>query len=362
MNSKSKNQPLSGSQPSISSHVSQENFVSRPIRLPDLGAALEVCQEGNIISPSERSLILATLGDLLATRRMFGVVVLDIRRPSNKQIVGVGAGGFITDEFHETLWAGKTDSYLLHAIAKQASIATKLPPSVSNAEASQYPVLDFDGVIARNHPQGGLHFAGLLFGDMAAHLSIDEAMAVRNRLLVSMTNEFRGYYLKTWTKEVYGNREYELFRDKFGAYLVRSYELSTLKEDRQPFLMGADREHALSPDRESSPVHSAFVWCSPKIHFTEAERKVLQVASRHGSDETISFHLGVTKITVRRQLDKALQRAEESAVVGKLYQSGMGKLISQATSRADRLQALVDYVKDYPEEVRPHWYSLQEIQ
>jgi hypothetical protein len=112
MNSNSKDQPSASSKPSISSHASQENFESRPIRLPDLEAALEVCQEGNIISPSERSLILTALGELLATRRIFGVVVIDIRRPPNKQIVGVGAGGFITDEFHETLWAGKTDSYL----------------------------------------------------------------------------------------------------------------------------------------------------------------------------------------------------------------------------------------------------------
>ena len=329
--------------------VASPDLFARPIRLRDIPAALAVSQEGKQVSPAERASTCEALGDLLKQRRMFGVVVLDNRRPPQKQVVGIGTGGFLTDDFQSALWGQQADSYLLRRILR------------SPKEHSS-PLSDFEETFTNNTPEKGLNFTGLLFGDLGEQLSAERAGQVRDRLFEAMLQSLRGYYLRTWTKEVYGDENFQKFQNIFGAKLVRAHELPDRTEHQQPFLMGLTREEALAPEREGRPVRYAFAWHSPKIGFTKAERKVLQMASRYRTHETIARHLDIAASTVRSQMDSALRRAELSAEFGDLSRTVEGGYLRQCQERSDKWATLLDYLASHPEELRPHWHSLTDLQ
>lgn len=324
-------------------------FLARPIRLSDLPAALDVSQEGGQLPASERTATIKGLSILLEQRQMFGVVIVDNRRPDRKQVVGIGTGGFLTDEFHSDLWGGKLDSYLLRAI-------------LQSPQKAPLPLHGFDATLAANTPEKGLHFSGLLFGDLGDQLSTEHAMLVRDRLLESMQQSLRGYYLRTWTKEVFGPQNHFKFQNIFGAKLIRSSQIPGVAEDQQPFLMGITREEALSPEREGRPIRSAFSWHSPKIGFTKAERKVLQMAGRYRTHQTIARHLDIAPSTVRTEMDSALRRAEQSAVSGELARTVVGEQLRQCQTRGERWAIVLEYLATHPEETRPYWHSLTDLQ
>jgi hypothetical protein len=319
---------------------------ARDICISDFEEALSVSQEGRWISSEDRKCIINLLTRLLSENRMFGVVVTDSARPSKKQIVGVGAGTFVSDVFLEQVWSGQAPPYLLRALCGMEELPCLLPKEI----------------FATNHAGDGVNFLGLLYGDNPTQESDEADSTIRDTLFQTFQENLQGYYLKTWTKEVYGESRLRIFTNGFGAKPRFMPDLPDISVEERPHIMGATREESGAPECEGRPVRFIFNWQSPRVHYTFAERKLLQMGMYFRTQPEIAAQLGVEVRTVRTQLQSALDRTQESALSGVLAGTREGKtFLASLERRGDKFRPLYEFVSRFPEELRPHWRGAEDI-
>jgi DNA-binding NarL/FixJ family response regulator len=319
---------------------------ARDLCISDFDEALSVSQEGCWIDAHDKSRIIALLTRLLSENRMFGVVITDAARLANRHIVGVGAGTFVSDEYIERVWSGQAPPYLLRALCDEKEL----------------PCLSPKEIFSTNHRDNGVNFLGLLYGDNPSQSANEADSTIRDTLFQTFQENLQGYYLKSWTKEVYGEVRLRIFTDGFGAK-PRFMPVETHGEF-SPFIMGATREESLDPACSGRPVRFIFNWQSPRVYYSLAERKVLQMGVDFKTQQDIADCLGITLRTVRAQLGSALRRTEQSALSGALSGTREGKAFLRGLEQSGDQQqnrSLFEFVSKFPEELRPHWRSARDI-
>jgi hypothetical protein len=100
-----------------------------------------------------------------------------------------------------------------------------------------------------------------------------------------------------------------------------------------------------------NPLSFLFYPVTPRIHFSGAEQKVLELALLNESDPEISEDLGVSLDAVKKTWRRAYQRAARAAP----QLLGSGEEIDGSSSRGvEKRRHLLEYVRIHLEELRPH--------
>ena len=310
----------------------------RPTRAEDLNACLGLIQEAPLFDHMERPRLLRLWRETLARRCAESAVIYDEKRPSGSPIVGFGLSVFVTDEFaHEA--------------------KTQLPPYLDKHHRwarGRSPLLDFDAIRKANSG-AGLHLLIMHHGVLENSLTPDEVSHARILLFDAFRAHHRGYRLKDFIDEVYGEAELERYTAR-GPKLLTDYEaffrsgaVSPAPPGRHPYLIGATREEALA--REGTYTFEVFSYVPPRFRFTPEEQELLHHALLGLTDSELGHALHAALATVKKRWASIYDRVA-SADHELLLGTAEG-VSSEGRRGPEKRRRLLVYLRQHLEEMRP---------
>jgi hypothetical protein len=268
---------------------------------------------------------------LLAQRVMFGTLVEQHERNGDVRVVSVGAAvvvqpGFVTHE-RERPRPGIGERVLVSALT---------PPSVALTQSQ-----------AEAHNVGD----GISLVVVLHHWSPAEPVAVqgviRRDLMTSFMNDVRGFHLREILLDI---EEAEAQWGTAGGFRVRSTYREWYERHAEPLprrvQFGVTRDEALA--QEGSVISMLFHDRPPRFDFTAAQRRMLQQALQHKTDEEITQSLGLSMSAVKKTWAAVFERAPMLLADLPAPAAGNG-----TTRGAQKRHRLLTYLRDHPEELKP---------
>lgn len=301
-------------------------LLHRQTQPQDLPAAVELVQDG--FCGAERAL-LPELAEMLAgliTAGCANSVVIEDRSHSPGRLVGFGFSTYVTDAFV--------------AEARQLAEPYLTRQLLLRWQAGRFPGLSQAGIRQANR-EGGLNVVGLHTIWGRPGMSDAQCLPIRDRMLQSLFSTHRGYNIKTFMKEVYGEEERE--RHLVFGFLPFNDYASFSGSDRRPYLVGISREEALDPAREGRFIRELFRHSPPICAFTTSDQELLQLALTGLAESELARILEISRESVKSRWDSVyahLPRGLENA----LFSGSEERLKSRL---------LLNWLRNHPEELRP---------
>jgi hypothetical protein len=163
---------------------------------------------------------------------------------------------------------------------------------------------------------------------------------------------YGGYRLRSAMQVVYGERAAQ-YMQAGGFQVVTSFAHAhgnghkTPPIDERPYLM-LMRKEEVQPSAVN-PLSLLFYPVPPRIRFTPAEQRLLELALLNQSDAEISRDLGVSLDTVKKTWRRIYQRALK--VLPNVLGSDEGD--AGPARGAEKRRHLLDYLRIHLEELRP---------
>ena len=266
---------------------------------------------------------------------LISAVVEDRRRRQGSQIVAVGLTYLVTQQFMDALHGSRWPT-LAHAL-------------VDALEANENPALDRVGVRQANSSVGlNIAFHSIFKQGIEA----DEHFGL---ILERLTRRFfemkSGYNVTQGVTEAIGEEELQLHYAIGGQALdVQLVADAALPPALPCFRIWLHKEVAL--ENPGSQLCRLFLYSPPRFYFSEKEQNLLQQAMQGATDEELASNLGLSLSSVKKRWQSIYERvADEATELLPLLRGGA----SQNGKRGvEKKQKLLEYVRDHPEELRPH--------
>jgi hypothetical protein len=275
------------------------------------------------------------LQHLRDTRQIRVSVVEDPDLPPQDGIQMIGVSGFVNDDFAR--------DYL---VRPQPGLTNLIYELVLNGKS---PLLSEREVAAANSGEG-LHLVMLHFSMRNLNLADEHVQHVMVAVNAAFFFFYGGYRLRTAMQEVYGLqaaqymeaggfhivKEFDRLKGRgvAGAVHDNSFLLLLRREDVQPSVV--------------NPLSFLFYPVPPRIHFSPAERRLLELALLNQSDAEIGEDLGISLETVKKTWRRIYERAAK--VTPQLFSGGLS---ASTTRGAEKRRHLLDYLRIHLEELRP---------
>jgi hypothetical protein len=285
-------------------------------------------------SPRVHGSLLELWQTLSADGRIRMTVVEDQEQPPEQAIQVITASGFANEDF--------VQKYLANP---HPGLAAEVYERVLGGQS---PLLSQREIRAANSDQG-LHLIMLHF----ALRNPDLQDASVQQLMVAVNAAFfffyGGYRLTSAMQEVYGRQAAE-YMEAGGFHIVSDFSdgRASKQRDTDPYLLLL-RKDQVQPS-VVNPLSFLFYPVPPRIHFSVAEQKLLELALLNESDLEISEGLGVSLDAVKKTWRRAYQRAARSAP----HLLGSGEEIDGNSRGVEKRRHLLEYVRIHPEELRAH--------
>lgn len=307
----------------------------RPTTPADFGVCAGIIRDKFIYDETTKARLLCLWDEILRTGRGVSSVIEDGDRLPGNRVVAFGLSLFVSDEFIQ-------------------EAKTCLPPYIGRHILERWsrepsPILSLDE-IRRATDGGGLNVLVLHYGWTQEGYTLQEVASVQNMLPQAFIAHHRGYHLKEFLQEVYGEEDLAklrvanlLLRTDYASLLSRGTKL--LPGDK-PYLVGITREEAT--EFPASLALMVFVHSPPRLHLTIKERVLLRHALDGRTDEELAQALHVSVVTVKKRWEGIYDR-----VIG-LDDELMFPTHPEVGRRgAEKRRRLLAYLRAHPEELRP---------
>lgn len=266
---------------------------------------------------------------------------------SPHKVVGFGMSLFVTDTFMEAC-VQNPERYILHRLMELWQQGTS-------------PILSYRD-IKRCNSHGGLNLLGL-HSSWIQKFEPDtdgaKAMLLRDQMRKSLLRLHKGFKLKSYFKEVYGDAERKRYVD-FGMsvwpsesfYDERNARLTIASARTRPYLVGITRDEALSVAKELCFARPLFAdYHPPKYSLTRCQQEMLLQALHYETDKDIAKALWKGHAAVRQMWKRIAVRIDIDDIEFSLNQSDAPNEDSVGKIRKNRI---VTYLNNHPSELRPH--------
>lgn len=303
----------------------------RPMQAQDVTRCVAIIAANPILAPRYGDAIaelektcLALLGRLAFTAVVFEECVGEGRR-----FVGAGISAFLSDAFVCDI--------------KKPPLGWIGPEIVRRVSRGESPILS-DREVAQANTFGGLN----LFGWHGATSPEDAKRAdILNCVFSSFIELHRGFLIKELLGQADSPEVLQSMRNS-GGYFYNAqrgkFELSTpgTPEEicRRPHLMGSTRE--LSSAGTWLSGSAIFSYQAPRYFFSPSEQRLLQAAMQGSTDVELSEQLGISASSVRKCWLSIYDRVTPK------------HQIANAVRGKGKKHRLLAYLRDHPEELRPH--------
>lgn len=310
-------------------------LTNRPFERADGPACAELLRELAAYPEADRAALPARWRALLAREACIGTVIEARRGHGPAAIVGFGCAAFVTDAWLEQALEAPRPGLALRTLEASVDGAGPIlqPPAIARADAG-----------------GGLNVLILHYAE--ARLADDAAqMDLRYRMLTSFLDSFRGYRLNCVLQELCDEIPHEFIVGGWGRvhsdhadwFAGRGAPLPP--PGRRPYLIVLTRAEALA-DR-GNPMASLFVHTPPRFAFSQAEKAMLRPALRGATDRELARLAGVALPTVKSRWRAVYQR------VAMVDAALLPDPQDRAVRGPEKRRALLDYLRQHPEELRP---------
>ena len=275
---------------------------------------------------------------LIVAGAMRGDVVVDLDQPPDSDVVGFGAGVFVTDAFVR-------------------DAGTSMPPFV-RAQLIETVLQDRSPILSTREicsSEGGLNL--FILDDMLSNpnLSPEELREVRNKGVVAGLARFRCFRLKSWLSEVYGAQTLQMV-EMAGAAVRRDYNeiLShnsvALTPCERPYLVGMTREEALK--RDGSMLSMLFMHTPRILAFRPVEKQVLRLALQGETDEELASSLSVSLSAIKKRWHGIYEHVERANP--NVLREAASDVQTDGVRRSEKRRHLLNYLREHPEEIQPN--------
>jgi DNA-binding CsgD family transcriptional regulator len=267
----------------------------------------------------------------LSTGAVRGGMIEEVHNRSADALVlsAVGASAFVTDEAMAEFLAGDRPMGALDLLRK--------------AGRGEGGILAGESEIAAGNSGDGLNLLVIGFAHRYDNPNDPRCRALLARAIGHFVEAHSGFLLKQAAREDPEPVASVLISS--GMREVRRYRLGEM----EIALTHRRRDDAL-PIFPDSITAQIFAHAPPIIRFSPAQRALLELAGEGLTDEDIGAALGISINTVKRTWKLIYERVEERApqVIG-LRQAGAAHVRG-----AERRRHLMAYLKQHPQELRPH--------
>jgi hypothetical protein len=306
-------------------------LIHRQTQLEDLEKCTLVVQENQLKNTdSLEEELVAVWSELIETSCALSSVI-ENHSTQPVSIVGFGMSVCVTDEYAQEILTSDSP-YLIRDL-------------VARWKQGDHPILNHAEIRAANKKDGvnvlGLH---TIWG--RAGMTDEGCAPIRDKMLDSLFSNHRGYNIKLFMKEVYGDIE----RDRhlaFGFTQLASYDSEMSTPEKHPYLIGLTREKAMSPAYEGRMIREFFRYTRPICTFTPADQATLQLAVTGLSETRIADILGISKNSVKSRWD---------SIYSHLPRQLERDLFKELTDDRQKSHALLHWLRKHSEELRPNLF------
>lgn len=261
-------------------------------------------------------------------------VVEDPEQSPEQALQMIGVSGFVSDDFAER-YLSDPHPGLANEVYKQV-LAGK-SPLLSQSE------------IRTANSGGGLNLVMLHFVLRNPDLGDPKVQDTMVAVNAAFFFFYGGYRLRSAIQEVYGRQAAEYMKAG-GFHIASSFGAETTDdtdaEDVHPYLLLLRKEQ-VQPS-VVNPLSFLFYPVRPRIIFSTAEQRLLELALLNESDAEIGRDLGVSLDAVKKTWRRAYERA--ALTVPNLLGADEGGGNSRGT---EKRRHLLDYLRIHLEELRP---------
>lgn len=318
----------------------------RPVRIGDLPECLACIRDEFAYATEERKALLAFWRELIQTRAGLGAVIEDMTGERGRRIVWFCLKVFVSDEFAAYL---KTESapYVGLEILRRR-------------QSGESPCLD-ESSIRRANSSTGVCIVVLNSG-APRHMRSPEKL----RSLADRVAEFTFYF----TAGYRCNELLQEFYDDFtcgwatgaGFRLRTDYPRQRAKEtglslSGNPKLYGITSTEAASS--AGTLASTLLNYRHPKFPFRPNEQDLLFEALLGETDEALAQSLGIALATVRKRWDAVYEKVAETCP--DLLDTA-ARDTGGSTRGLEKKRRLLNYLRQHPEELRPHdWRTVMRL-
>lgn len=314
----------------------------RETRPADYEASFPLVRDAFVYDDASRNLLFSLWDEIIRGRRGESSVVEDERRPPGSSIVSFGLSAFVTDEFLQEVKAHPVP-YLSRRV-------------FDRWREGRSPILTFEEVCRANSGQG-LNLMVMHYGWAEDELNLIEFRNVQHLLVEAFFDQHRGYQCNVHFQEVFEESVSEgmlgagfmLHTDYSEAF--RTGCLPSPPAGRHPHFVIVTRDDALRRGYNPGLLHF-FNYIPPRFHFGGAGQNLLRHAALGQTDEELSRTLRVSLVTVKKRWEAIYARVAD--VEPNLLPGTSRTLGGRAARGAEKRRHLLAYLRDHPEELKPH--------
>ena len=258
-----------------------------------------------------------------------GVIV----EPGSKEILGVGAGVFVTSRFAES-----------ELRSPQPGLNARIIESI----ASRKPVvLDFVQLTTDN-TKGQLIFV-VLCSHMRRGLKPSQVESIKYLLAFSFLEMYRGYRFKRLLIEAIGQQDIDYLRSVATWRDVSDYSAFFSKHPEstysRPRVLATVTRESVNAE-PGSVVMPLFHHRTPKLRLKDVDQTLLLAALDDHSDQAVAAKLGISVSAVRYRWARLFERVSEVRpdLVAPPYGDKRG---------AGKRSRILEHVREYRDELRP---------
>lgn len=259
-------------------------------------------------------------------------VIEDLVRPPGRRVLGVGMAVALDARWSQRL-AESPPAYIARHLYGDLVAGRFRPPS--------------DAAMARANASEGVDF--MLLHYRQHHPAVDDPVALTlwSVGLNAMRSAHAGHRVRQLYQEAWGD-EQSVMRS-IGMH-PRTQRGSSPGAAPLPELFGLSRQEALRM-LPGAHLRDVFEHQPPVFGFSAAERRLLRRAVFDESDEEIAQHLATTPHTLKKHWRSIYHRVE--GALPDLFGTGRAAA-DEGTRGPAKKRALVSYLRQHPEELRPH--------
>jgi hypothetical protein len=272
---------------------------------------------------------------LMAIDALSMIVIVD---DDQSDRVAFGAAAIISDECLEMTLASTQPNFALRVLMRELE--------AKSSHARPF-VMRLQDIRALNHPKHGVNLAVLHYSEVLSGYRAEEVRLVRDKALHALLELQRGYALKEFLMEVYGEQDLP-FAKAMGLRVRADYPHQAFPAWRRPLLFGMRRDEVA--EQWGSPVATLFSYAAPVFFFSITQQRILLRACQNDRDADIASELGIETTTLREHWRAIFAKVEAGQ---KRFGLSLEHLPDFAVVENRSRAVLVPYLKQHPEELRP---------
>jgi hypothetical protein len=310
----------------------------RPTRMEDLETCVLLIRDRFVFDGEAQIGLVDLWREVVTAGCVETTVVEDEDRPAGSRIVGFRMSVFVTDEFVHDM---KTGRYPY--VGRQV---------LTRWSEGRSPLLSA-GEIRRANSSDGLNVLGNHYGWPEQGITAEDNAEIRRQLFEAFAVHHRGYRLKEYLQEVYGESTLQdLLRS--GPRLLTDYEDSPWPggaappPHRHPFLVGMTRDDVMQ-----QPGHflcQVFSYTPPRFNFRPDEQDIVRHALRGETDEELSRALSAALVTIKKRWAAIYDRVADT---DPQLLAAAGAHAPEGRRGAEKRRHLLNHLRAHPEELRP---------